>query len=244
MKTGYAAMNSGEEPVHLQICGKLADEIRSGYRPGDVLPSEKELAKRFSTTRHMIRMAIEVLVNSGMVGRYQGKGTVVQQQLISYPIHAGTRFTETLESCGRHAESLVLRKIGIPAPEEVAGDLMLDPGEPVILLETLRKMDGAPFSISSHFFPLDQLFEVMKSYESGSLHGFIFETYGIRLKRIRSLVSAILPDSHDADLLDIRGGMPLLRVKSINVDVATNVPLEFVISRFKGVSTELSIVPG
>lgn len=243
MKMNWADKHPDKLALYLRVSRQLAAEIQHQYRPGDILPSENQLAKRFGINRNTLRMALEVLVTNGMVCKYQGKGTIVQQQLINYPIHAGTRFTENLESSGRQAESQVLRKIGIPALPEVADSLHIEEDEPVILIEVLRKMDGSPFSVSSHYFPLEKMFEVMRKYESGSLHGFIGERYGIRLKRVLSLISAILPDQRDMKFLGISGNAPILRVKSVNVDQDTKVPVEFVVSRFKGVSTELSVQP-
>jgi len=230
-------------PVYKQISNMLEEEIHKLYKPGDLIPSEFELAKRFNVNRNTIRRALGELVTIGVVGKLQGKGTIVQQQLINYSIHSGTRFTETLESCGRQAESMVLKKIGIPAPKEVAEMLEIEEGQPVILVETLRKMDGVPFSVVSHFFPLDKVYEVFRSYNGGSLHSFLYQQYGMKLKRILSLISAILPDQYDLQTLEIQGNSPLLRVKSVNINAATGEPIELSISRFKGISTQLSVEP-
>jgi len=228
-------------PVYVQISNALADEIQKGHKPGDVLPSEKNLAKRFQVNRHTIRRALEILVTKGLIGKLQGRGTIVQQRPINYSIHSGTRFTETLEYHGRQAESIVLRKIGIPAQKESAKRLEIDEGEPIILIETLRKMDGAPFSVVSHHFPLNKVYAVMSEYEGGSLHEFLYNHYHMKLKRTISLIGAILPGKDDIHWLEISGNSPLLLVKSVNVDQVTGEPIEFSVSRFKGISTQLSV---
>lgn len=230
-------------PVFKQISSILGDEIKKLYRPGDILPSETDLAKRFKVNRHTVRRAISELVTLGRVGTLQGKGTIVQQKVINYSIHSTTRFTKTLENCGRQPESLVLKKSGIPAHREVAEMLEIEEGRPVILVETLRKMDGAPFSVVSHFLPLDKVFEVMRAYHGGSLHDFLLRQYGIRLRRKISLISAVAPNQYDIEHLEITGNHPLLKVKSVNIDQTTGEPLELSISRFKGISTQLSVEP-
>lgn len=243
METKDAGKRLDEPPLFKQISGALFNEIQDRYKPGDILPPEIELAKRFDVNRHTIRRAIGELVTKGVVGKLQGKGTIVQQKIINYSINSGTRFTETLESCGRQPESIVLKKIGIPADKEVASLLQLKTGNPVILVETLRKMDGAPFSVVSHYFPFEKVYEVMRSYNGGSLHTFLFETYNLKLKRTLSLISAELPDPEDIEILEITGNFPLLRVKSINVSEDTNEPIELAVSRFKALSTQLSVKP-
>lgn len=102
-------------------------------------------------------------------------------------------------------------------------------------------MDGATFSTVSHYFPLEKVYDVMRKYKGGSLHRFILDRYGIKLSRTLSLISAKLPDEADMAILDISPNSPVLQVKSVNVNEKTGEPLQFVVSRFKGMSTQLSV---
>jgi len=231
-------------PLYKHVSFLLAEEITRQHKPGDILPSEIELAKQYKVNRHTLRRAIKELVKEGIVGKLQGKGTIVQQKLISYSIHSGTRFTETLEKSGRRAESIVLRKIGIPAKNEVAELLRIEESEPVALIDVLRKMDGMPFSVTSHYLPLERVFDVIRIYKSGSLHQFLDDRYGIRVKRVLSMIRAVLPDQKDIKTLAIMGNSPILLVKSVNVDKEMGEPVELSVTRFKGVSTQLTVEPG
>ncbi len=234
---------ANELSLYMQIANTLAAEIDTEFRPGDVLQSEMELAKRFGVNRHTLRRAIEVLVNRGIVGKLQGKGTIVLQKVIDYHISSSTRFTVNLERCGRHAESVVLKKRGIPADIEIAESLRLNQEEPVIILRTLRKMDGVPFSLSDHYFPLDKVYEVFRGYEGGSIHAFIKQHHDMDLKRTQSLISASLPDQSTMETLEITATSPILRVKSLNVEINTGVPIEYVVTQFKSSSIQLAITP-
>ena len=235
--------HSTDLPLYKHISLLLAEEIHRQHKPGDILPSEQDLAKRYKVNRHTLRRALEELVNEGVVGKLQGKGTIVQQKLINYSIHGGTAFTETLEKSGREGESIVLQKFGIPARGEIAQLLQIEEDEPVACIETLRKMDGMPFSVVSHYLPLEKVFDVIRLYKGGSLHRFLLEHYTIRLKRTMSMIRAVLPDQQDMKTLSIMGNSPILLVKSINVDRSTGVPMELAISRFKGVATQLTVEP-
>ena len=230
-------------PLYKHVSFLLADEIRRDHRPGDILPSEHELAKRYKVNRHTLRRAVQELVNEGIVGKFQGKGTIVQQKLINYSICSDTRFTDTLEKCGRKAESIVLRKLGIPAQGEVAELLKLQENDPVALIETLRKMDDMPFSVVSHYLPLEKAFDLIRIYTGGSLHRFLLDHYNIRVRRTLSMIRAILPEKEDMQVLSIMGNSPILLVQSINVDQKTGAPMELAISRFKGISTQLMVEP-
>ena len=230
-------------PLYKHVSLLLAEEITKQHKPGDTLPSETELAKRYKVNRHTLRRAMEELVNEGIIGKLQGKGTIVQQKLINYSIHSSTNFTETLEKDGREAETIVLRKSGIPAQGEIVKLLNIEEDEPVALIETLRKMDGVPFSMVTHYLPLEKVFDVIRLYNGGSLHQFLLDNYNLKVKRTLSMIRAVLPEEEDMKHLAILGNSPILLVKSVNVEVDTNIPMELCISRFKGVSTQLMVEP-
>lgn len=61
------------------VAENLNEKIRSGdFTPGDVLPSEHQLAKCYGVSRITVRRAIEVLEESGHVERQHGRGTFVR----------------------------------------------------------------------------------------------------------------------------------------------------------------------
>lgn len=55
------------------VIAVLADAIRGGlYRPGDVLPRERDLADRLEVSRNVVREAIEVLRRAGVLAVKRG----------------------------------------------------------------------------------------------------------------------------------------------------------------------------
>lgn len=243
MSVYLVARNEGSLPIYRQIRDVLVNEIQELYKAGESLPAENELALRFGVNRHTLRRAIDELVTDGLVERHHGKGVFVLEPTINYSIGSSTRFTETLQSQGRSTTSRVLRKQVIPARGTIASRLQIVDGDEVIFIETLRTVESNPFCIISHFIPLKSFPDVLKSYDDGSLHEFLKVHYGIELKREESLVSAILPEAADASLLNMPRQAPVLRVKSLNLDIASSKPVEYAVTRFRGDATQLSIKP-
>jgi len=243
MSVYLVARNEGNLPVYRQIRDVLVSEIHELYKPGDSLPAEKVLAARFGVNRHTLRRAVDELVSDGFVERHHGKGVFILETTINYSIGRTTRFTETLQSQGRNTTSQVLRKQVIPSRGTISSRLKIMNGENVIFIETLRTVDSKPFCVISHFIPFASFPDVFKNYDNGSLHEFINTHYGIELKREQSLVSAILPESTDASLLNMPRQMPVLRVKSLNLDAVSSKPIEYAVTRFRGDATQLSIKP-
>src|SRR5216684_3871893 len=86
MRNGSLATASGQ-PVYRtvrtsrlyeQIVQQIEDSILKGaLRPGDQLPSERELAQRFGVSRTAVREAVKALCEKGLVEAYSGRGTFI-----------------------------------------------------------------------------------------------------------------------------------------------------------------------
>ena len=233
----------GKVPVYIQISESLSMEIQDLYKAGDQLPSEGELAQRFNVNRHTLRRAIDELIQKGIVVRRHGKGVFVVSSFIDYSINTQTRFTETLENQGKVTDSKVTKKIIIPARGGIASRLGIENGSDVISLETLRTVDDVPFCVISHFLPLKDMEIIYEKYNKGSLHNFVKKHCGVELKRKESLISSVMPEPGDAELLKMPRNLPVLRVKSLNVSIDTGIPVEYVVTRFRGDATQLLVQP-
>ncbi|MCP5157891.1 MAG: phosphonate metabolism transcriptional regulator PhnF [Gammaproteobacteria bacterium] len=229
------------EAVYSQIARLLKEDIKDFFAAGDCLPSENELAARFGVNRHTIRRAIEELIAAGLLERRHGKGTFVLDALTDYVLGSRSRFTETFESLGKTASNRILRKLSIPARGGVATRLRLTENAPVIWIESLRLADDRPICVISHFLPQHKLPELLAEYHGGSLHEHLAVRYGLKLRRIESLVSAALPQGDDASLLGMPQNQPVLRVKSVNVDERADTPLEYALTRFRADRIQLRI---
>src|ERR1700722_2435986 len=237
----YAFDPSSRIPLYLQISQAIGNEVRTHYRPGTQLPPEPVLAERFEVNRHTLRRAIDELVGAGLVERRRGLGVFVLDGPHNYGIHKHTRFTRTLEGAGATTESIVLRKLVVPARDGVARRLELAEGVDVIWVETLRKANDRPFSVISHFMPAELPPRVYCDYEGGSLHDFIADRLGIALERRYSLIATQLAERNDATLLGIPRHQPILRIKSVNADALTRRPIEYAVGRLRGDRVELEV---
>lgn len=73
------------------ICDVLRKGIQKGdFQPGTMLPAEVALAERYSVSRLTARRAVEELNKEGLVERYPGKGTVVQDVSSLKGAHSNT----------------------------------------------------------------------------------------------------------------------------------------------------------
>jgi GntR family transcriptional regulator, arabinose operon transcriptional repressor len=65
-------------PKYMQVKQEIQAWFHSGMmKPGDLMPSENELAERFGVSRQTVRQAFGELEGEGWLSRIQGKGTFV-----------------------------------------------------------------------------------------------------------------------------------------------------------------------
>src|SRR5919112_1620192 len=65
-------------PLYQQIKALITQSLQSGeWKPGELMPSEVELAARFKVSQGTVRKAIDELSAENLVVRRQGKGTFV-----------------------------------------------------------------------------------------------------------------------------------------------------------------------
>jgi GntR family phosphonate transport system transcriptional regulator len=231
------------ESVYSQISRVLLHDIENTLSEGEYLPPERVLAERFAVNRHTVRRAIEELIDAGVLERQRGRGTQVVNASFEYPIHKATRFTSTLENLGITAESRVIRRGVVPANEETAAHLNIGEGTPVVWIELVRLANDKPLLVASHFFPQAVIGSALDDYTGGSMHNFLREHCHVVLERQVSHVSADLPKGDDSFLLCISHRLPVLRVASVNVEVASRRPVEFCVSRFRADRIQLRINP-
>ena len=69
-------MKNSNNSKYYRLMEYLRDEMLSGrIMPGEKIPSENELASKFSLSRHTVRKSIALLVNEGLLYTEHGRGT-------------------------------------------------------------------------------------------------------------------------------------------------------------------------
>jgi GntR family transcriptional regulator len=77
-KTQDRTPTAADDPLYLKLVHLLRQELQSGrYPPGSRLPSEGELSRQHSVSRHTVREALRRLREDGLVTPRKGAGTVV-----------------------------------------------------------------------------------------------------------------------------------------------------------------------
>jgi GntR family transcriptional regulator len=218
---GASGLTPAFSPLYQQIKGLILQSLQSGeWKPGEVIPSEMDLAARFKVSQGTVRKAIDELAAENLVVRRQGKGTFVAthaEQQVQYrflklqPDNGDTRSEgpaeRTIVDCKR-----------LRASAEIARALSLRSGDTVLQVRRVLAFAGVPTILEDLWLP-GTPFKGLTAERLRDSHGpmyAMFETeFGVRMVRADEKIRAVNPDPEQAKLLGVSATAPLLSVERV-----------------------------
>ncbi|NMF88065.1 GntR family transcriptional regulator [Aromatoleum petrolei] len=205
-------------PLYRQIKSLILQALESGeWRPGQVIPSEQELASRFSVSQGTVRKAIDEMAAENLLVRKQGKGTFVASH--NDP-RALFRFLRLVPMDGdlAHPQSVPMDCWRAKAGQEASRMLGIEQGEPIIIVRRLLKFAQKPVVIDEIYLP-GEIFqgltlEVLQSW-NGSLYSLFETRFGLRMIRAQERIRAVAADRSTSETLRVPEGTPLLSVERV-----------------------------
>src|SRR5512139_2408035 len=126
----YRIDRDSYEPAYVQLAKILRRQIADGaYRPGDQLPSEAQLCRRYGISPMTVRRSINLLSDQDIVNTAQGRGTFVK------PLDLGELQDLFLGGASAGVNLLDVRIVS--ADERTARKLGLTEGDPTIYIRRL-----------------------------------------------------------------------------------------------------------
>ena len=205
-------------PLYRQIKALLTRSLQGGeWRPGEVIPSEFELAARFGVSQGTVRKAIDALADENLLVRRQGKGTFVATHGAATTRFRFLRLTPDAGQPGE-VERHFIDCRRLRAPAEVARVLALKAGDAVVQLRRLLSFRGQPVVLDDIWLP-GQPFkgltaERLADYQ-GPMYGLFESEFGVRMIRADEKLRAAAADAESAALLKVAVGAPLLSVERL-----------------------------
>ncbi len=203
------------EPVYAQLVRILLGQIAAGvFRPGDRLPSEAQLCRRYGVSPMTVRRAVNILVDQGMVVAEQGRGTFVR------PLELGTATfsLDRLQQLFREDQSTVrlLETRITPATERTARKLAIRVGARTVFLRRLIFQGEQPVLLHREHVVFDPTRPIIEAeMEVTALRGLFSGGGGPDLKRGDLTIDATVLTEEEAVLLQSKVGVPAFRLEHV-----------------------------
>ena len=205
-------------PLYEQIKTMILASLQaSEWLPGEVIPSEMELAARYSVSQGTVRKAIDELAAENLLVRKQGRGTFVathQEDDWQY------RFLRLAPDSGlkMNLKSHFLT-CDVVKPELYVSQLLkLKAGEFIFKIDRVQLFTGKPIVFEEIFLPKQRFqgltIEALTAWP-GPMYAFYESQYSTHMVRAEEKIKAIPADFKLAAHLDLKERSALLSVERV-----------------------------
>ena len=208
-------------PLYRQIKGLILNSLRLGeWKPGEVIPSEMELATRFRVSQGTVRKAIDELATENLLTRRQGKGTFVATHAEQ---HVQFRFLKLVPDFGTPgsegpAERTIIECRRTRASADIARALALRTGDTVLQVRRVLSFAGTPTILEDIWLPAAPFkgltAERLANY-LGPMYALFEIEFNVRMVRAEEKIRAEPAMEGREQLLKVPPGTPLLSVERI-----------------------------
>ena len=207
------------KPLYDQIKVLLTQSLIGGeWRPGDMIPSEIDLASRYKVSQGTVRKAIDALATENILIRRQGKGTFVathNEEGIK------RRFLRLTSADGRKEvlQNEFISCIKSKADAHMAQVLDIKAGASTIEVKRLLSFSGRPL-IFDHIIvpasPFKGLNGAKVEESDGSMYSMYESQFGIRMIRAEERLKGVSATGEVAKALGLQANEPLLSIERVS----------------------------
>ena len=219
-------------PLYKGVQRALMEQLASGdLKPGQLIPSERQLATEYNVSIGTLRKAIDELVENRILIRQQGKGTFVashdRERLLFYFFHIvpqkGVKSYPLVEFVFFHKAV---------ADAEVASRLKIAVGAPTFHVRNKLSLLNEVVSVDD--ITIDQArFEKLSAAQfkerPNTIYNLYQEAFGITVVRTDERLRAEAASVDHAKLLKLKPGTPVLTIRRTAFDMRDE-PVELRIS--------------
>jgi GntR family transcriptional regulator len=206
----------GPTPIYLQISQIVRSRIASGhYPPGSQMPTDETMMRDFGVSRHTVRLALQSLVDDGMIERYPGKGTFVSQRADVEAVWT-VRGVDDVVNDTLDTEREVRFGGKVRAADHPAAIRQFQIGgtTELFLLHIVRYSASGPYGTSNVYLPLHLAAGIpLKEFEQATVGRVVERRHQVRSHRTSLAVSAELADRRISELLRIEQGDAVLTME-------------------------------
>ncbi|OCT13027.1 hypothetical protein A8709_21125 [Paenibacillus pectinilyticus] len=188
-------------------------------QPGEKLPSEPELAKKFEVSRPTLREALKMLQREKVLISKNGVGTYVNNRsdFIINPLSRLQSVGQMIKNEG-YTESELDIKIYTREPEDDwKKQLQID--EKVVILERSRTADGKKVAFYYNIFPQSLVAGHFEGEFSGAIFDFLKGKMGINIAYAITEICALNSTKEmDQNAVNVLGNEEILLLKQLHFD--------------------------
>jgi GntR family transcriptional regulator len=217
------------QPLYDQIEQNLRELILDGQLgPGELMPSEWELAEIYGVSRLTVRRALDNLARQNWLNRRHGVGTFIGKPAVAAIAPSKLSFSEQMRTIGRTPSSRLVSNQVVPASARIASRLRLREGDPLVEITRLRLADGIPLLLETAYLSKARYpdLEGETCLEAESLYDYLSQRYQVNVALVDETIKPVLLTESEAAHLEAEPGAPSI-FSEIVAYTADGQPVEY-----------------
>jgi len=212
----------------------LRSDLTRGAYAGRRLPPEERLMEEFGVSRSAVREALALLRAEGMIDRVQGIGTVdVHHKVVQeLPEFHGVVSPEPGSIYAGQMRVLVLDWSEIPMPSMAADNLDAEPGDRCLRIDYVGVLDAQPIGVATNYMRWPEAAALDRSKFRTDWYA-LMHACGLPIGETTWLMEASLADEHDAALLGVSAGAPMMVAEQV-IYAVDGAAFDFAVARSRG----------
>jgi len=221
-------------PQYFLVQSSVLNRIENGeWGPGDMIPTEKELANIFGVSIGTVKTALLNLVNTGLLFRVQGKGTFVSGSMIGRDKIRLYHFVSDFENEDTPLKVQFKNIKCIKGFQPAGRYLKIKPDIELFQIDRVFTLKIKPVVFSVSFLPGNLFRDIDKFprelFEGKPLYQLFEDVYKLPTVRYKEMFAVTCATEEMSARLKVSEGSPLLQVEMLALTFK-NRPLEYRIS--------------
>jgi len=216
-------------PISYQLQEIFHDNIDEGvWQSGQKIPAENELCEQYGVSLITVRRALKQLEIEGLIKRFQGKGTFIEDKKVKDLILQSLTGSFAFSADGQRNFSTTLIEKGVEKPnEKIIETLQLLPGEKIYKLVRIRNVEENPLYWTKVYIPKRLCPKLLdEDFENQSLYEILKTKYGLVAVSAVRTIETVVASSRAKNYLGVMPGTPLNLVSSVSY-LKDGKPMEF-----------------
>lgn len=214
-------------PLYEQLKNIISEQIKKGeLKPGQQIPSERELCEKYNISRITVRQAISIAESEGLVYRIHGRGTFVSSNSkIKQGLTKVNNFQETLSTQGIVGSTIIHKAETIPNNFLISRILGIGILNQIVNLQLIGLGNKEPIVFYDTFFSYELGNLIVDSAIKAKKKNMAFSTLdlyreyqtdiGISPTHAEQTFEAIVAGEFLSEILQVEKDAPVFKVSSI-----------------------------
>ena len=219
----------GYRPLYRQVYDTLLKRLADAvWQPGQILPSEGQLAVELGVSQGTVRKALDALTADSLLIRRQGRGTFVAEHDDKQSVFRFFKLRPDGDGAGMPMSRVTaIAEAAASADERDRLDLVRS--AQVVRIERVRALDdrvcvAETISVPAALFP-----GIARMELPNTLYSLYATRFGITIAKANERLKAVALDPRQAHLRAADGGTPALEIDRIAIDLEDR-PVEWRLS--------------